>query len=135
MRAKLAFKFDCAEQAPAPGHAPACPLVLDLDGTLLRTDLLHEATLRYVKQQPLGIFMLLVWLCGGIANLKHQLARRVEFSTDLLPVNERLATYARDAWENGRTVIAATAASQELASMVCSRFDFIGEVVASHLKR
>ena len=58
MRAKLAFKYDCAEEPAALGHAPPCPLVLDLDGTLLRTDLLHEATLRYVKQHPLGIFML-----------------------------------------------------------------------------
>ena len=134
MRAKLAFKYDCAEEAAALGHAPPCPLVLDLDGTLLRTDLLHEATLRYVKQHPLGIFMLVVWLCGGIANLKHQLARRVEFATDLLPVNERLASYARDAWESGRTVIVATAANRALASKVCGRFDFIGEILASSEK-
>ena len=33
------------------------PLVIDLDGTLLRTDLLHESALSLVGNEP--------WLAGG----------------------------------------------------------------------
>jgi 4-hydroxybenzoate polyprenyltransferase len=107
------------------------PLVLDLDGTLLRTDLLLEAALHYVKQRPLGVFLLLWWACHGTAFLKHQLASRTDLAVQHLPINERLAQYARQAAEKGRTVVAATAANRELADRVCARFSFISAVFAS----
>ncbi len=34
------------------------PLVVDLDGTLLRTDLLFESTLRLIKQKPWLVLLL-----------------------------------------------------------------------------
>ena len=46
-------------------------------------------------------------------------------------MNEALVSYAREAADNGRTVVAATAANIELAGKVCSRFTFIDEVIAS----
>ena len=116
---------------PAPDACSDYPLVLDLDGTLLRTDLLLEAALQYAKKSPHTAFLLIWWALKGIAHLKHQLARRTDLAIELLPVNERLVTYAREAAESGRTVVAATAANIELAGKVCSRFTFIDEVIAS----
>lgn len=107
------------------------PLVLDLDGTLLRTDLLLEAALQYAKKSPHTAFLLIWWALKGIAHLKHQLALRTEVAIALLPVNEQLVSYAREAADSGRTVVAATAANIELAGKVCSRFAFIDEVIAS----
>ena len=52
-------------------------------------------------------------------------------STELLPVNEPLVAYARAEAERGRRVVVATAANRRLAAKVCSRFSFIGEVIAS----
>lgn len=130
MKAVFAKELKSAEAQDVQSSANY-PLVLDLDGTLLRTDLLLEAALQYVKRQPLGAFMLLWWACRGIAYLKHQLASRTELAVQQLPINERLAGYAREAAANGRTVIAATAANRELATKVCARFSFIIEVLAS----
>ena len=107
------------------------PLVLDLDGTLLRTDLLLEAALAYLKRHPLRIFVLLFWLCRGIAHLKHQLALRTEIVPELLPLNEALVSYATDAAAQGRTVVVATAANRRLAEAACGRLDFVSEVIAS----
>jgi len=42
--------------------APQCPLVVDLDGTLLRTDLLIESLLLLLKKRPLCLFLLPFWL-------------------------------------------------------------------------
>lgn len=131
MRVAFASEFDGAVQTSAPELNSAYPLVLDLDGTLLRTDLLLEVALQYVKREPLGMFMLLVWACRGIACLKYQLAARTELAVDLLPVNEALVDYARAAAADGRTVIAATAANRDLATKVCARFGFISDVLAS----
>ena len=131
MRVAFAPEFEGASPTHAPELNKAYPLVLDLDGTLLRTDLLLEALLQYVKREPLGLFKLVLWLCRGIANLKAQLAARTELAIDLLPVNEGLADYARTAADGGRTVIAATAANRDLAAKVCARFEFISDVLGS----
>ena len=38
------------------------PLVVDLDGTLIKTDLLAETANRFLVEQPFRFFKLLVWL-------------------------------------------------------------------------
>ena len=60
---------------PALTHVP---LVVDLDGTLLRTDLLHESTLALLRAEPLHAALLPAWLLRGKAHLKQEIARRVE---------------------------------------------------------
>jgi len=46
------------------------PLCIDCDGTLLRTDLLHESVLLMLKQAPFAVFMLPIWLMRGKVHLK-----------------------------------------------------------------
>ena len=131
MKVAFAHEFEPSAETSVPQLAAAYPLVLDLDGTLLRTDLLLEAILHYLKREPLGVFMLFIWAFRGIAHLKQQLAVRTDLAIDHLPINEPLAAYAREAAKTGRPVIAATAANRHLAERVCARFGFISEVLAS----
>lgn len=131
MSAAIAFTPDAADEISAAEIRGFYPLVLDLDGTLLRTDLLLECALQFVRAQPLRVFLLVWWALHGIAYLKHQLAERTELAIELLPVNEELAAYARVASANGREVIIATAANEILARKLCARFDFAGEALAS----
>lgn len=121
-------RLENAVERPEP---VGLPLVLDVDGALLRTDLLHETAIAYVKSTPLGIFMLVWWLLQGKAVLKRQLAERVQLDFDNLPVNAELEAYARAAHQQGRLVCLATAADQLLASRLAQRFDFISFVLAS----
>jgi 4-hydroxybenzoate polyprenyltransferase len=125
------FEFQPAEEVAPASIAAAYPLVLDLDGTLLRTDLLLETALQYIKPNPFRAFLLVLWLWRGVAHLKHQLALRTNIAPEHLPVNERLERYARAAQESGRPVVVATAANRELAAHVCARFGFVGEIIAS----
>ncbi|MCB1518593.1 MAG: UbiA family prenyltransferase [Hyphomicrobiaceae bacterium] len=113
----------------AGSHKP--PLVLDLDGALLRTDLLHEAAAGYVKSEPLGLFRLPQWLFRGKAALKRELNEHHNLDVEFLPVNEELVEYA--AWEHaqGRLVGIATASDELVARRVAKRFDFIDFVIAS----
>ena len=62
------------------------PLVVDLDGTLILTDLLYESTLKFVHQTPVQVLALPVWLAQGKAVLKHRLAERVSLDTASLPM-------------------------------------------------
>lgn len=131
MSAAYAAQFDRAGEVPIGDISSGYPLVLDLDGTLLRTDLLLEAMLHYVRTRPLRLFQLLLWAFRGPAHLKHQVALRSELAVDLLPINDALVAYARTEAARGRTVIVATAASENLAKRVCARFGFIADVIGS----
>lgn len=107
------------------------PLVLDLDGSLIRADILHETALAYIRENVLAIFHLIAWAMKGRAFLKRRLAERVRVDVDLLPVNEELAAYAARESERGRKVVLATATDTFLANRIAHRFPFIDEVVAS----
>lgn len=113
----------------------AAPLVLDVDGTLLRTDLLHETAIAYVKANPLGLIFLVWWLIQGKAVLKRKLAERVRLDVETLPINAELDAYARLEHSNGRTVCLATAADELLAIRLAQRFDFVSFVMASNGRR
>ena len=65
---------------PQPSDAPPAsqiPLVVDLDGTLIKTDLLWESLARLLRRNPFSIFQILFWWTRGRACLKTKLATRV----------------------------------------------------------
>jgi 4-hydroxybenzoate polyprenyltransferase len=111
--------------------AERLPLVLDLDGSLIASDLLLECALLYLRRNPLGVFMLVLWTLQGRSVLKAQLAERTEIAVDLLPENEALVAYARQADAEGREVHMATGADRKIAEAVSQRYPFIREVLAS----
>ena len=57
----------------------AIPLAVDLDGTLVRSDTLHEAALRALREHPLALLQLPFWLLQGKAVLKQRLAALSRF--------------------------------------------------------
>ncbi len=107
------------------------PLILDLDGSLLSTDLLFECFAAALKRNPLVLILAFWWLLQGRAVLKHKLAAWVSFDIDTLPINEDLAAYAAEEAARGRKVLIATAANELLARRVALRFPFISGVIAS----
>ncbi|MBI3441014.1 MAG: prenyltransferase, partial [Proteobacteria bacterium] len=61
------------------------PLVVDLDGTLLKSDLLYEGLLGLISRTPLTILRLPQWLFLGRAGFKTKLAECVDVDVSLLP--------------------------------------------------
>lgn len=110
-------------------HPP--PLVLDVDDALLKTDLLHETALTYLKTSIFAFFNLMLWLLKGKAVLKRRLAERVILNVDDLPVNTDLVAFAADAHASGRKIGLATAADELLIRRLGKRFNFVSFVVAS----
>ena len=84
---------------------PKLPLFVDLDGTVIKTDLMFESILQLFKKNPLAIFLIPLWLLKGRAYLKHQLAQRVEIAVDLLPLNTEFIAYLRTQAAEGRDII------------------------------
>lgn len=117
-------------RAPEPAAAPR-PLVLDLDGTLCRTDTLWEALFALLARNPLAAIALLPALRHGRAAFKHALAGRQLPDPGALIYNDGVLALARGAHGEGRPVWLATAADRAVADLIADRFDFIEGVVAS----
>lgn len=107
------------------------PLVVDLDGTLLRTDLLVESLVALLKEKPSQIFLLPFWLLKGKAHLKAQLAARVTLDAGAIPYREDLIDYLRAEHSRGRTLVLATAADAQFALRVARRLELFDMVLSS----
>lgn len=90
------------------------PLVVDLDGTLTRSDLLMESVLRLLALDPLALVRLPRWLMEGKAAFKARLADRIVLDLHMLPVNEELVDFIRVERRAGRKVYLASAADRRL---------------------
>lgn len=114
-----------------PSHHGEPPLLVDLDRSLIRTDLLLETALVYLSANPLRVFRLLGWLLRGRAHLKRKLAHAAGLDLLLIPVNEHVESFAREAKRAGQAVYLATASDELLAGRIAARFDFVDGVIAS----
>lgn len=106
------------------------PLCVDLDGTLIYSDLLVESTLALFARKPWLIFAMVGWLLRGKAHLKRQIAERVSINSFLLPYNHDLIDWLRQQ-RDVRQVVLCTASHATLAIPVAEAADCFDEVMAS----
>lgn len=117
---------------PAAEHPVAAPvLVVDLDGTVLKTDLLWESLLALLKQEPLCLFLFPLWLLKGKAYLKEQIARRVELDVSVLPYRSDFLDYLKEQRDQGRLIALATGADVGQARQVAEYLKIFDWVFAS----
>lgn len=107
------------------------PLVVDLDGTLVKTDLLIESVLILLRKQPLYLFVFPLWLLHGIACFKQQVARRVALDASILPWRESFIHFLRQQRAEGRTLVLATGSDTRIAQAVAAHLKLFDTVLAS----
>jgi len=108
------------------------PLCVDLDGTLIRSDLLLESLVLLLKRNPLYLFVAVMWLLrGGKAALKAEIASRVTLNAAALPYNNDLIAWIRAERATGREVWLCTAANERLANQVAEHVGLFDSVLAS----
>lgn len=110
------------------------PLCVDVDGTLVRTDLLHESVFALIKQNFFDIFRLPFWLLKSKAHLKSKIADRVEIDASILPYNQPFLDYLREQHAGGRRLILATASNIKFAEAIAAHIGIFDEVLASDHK-
>jgi len=119
------------ERALLP-HDIALPLVVDLDGTLIATDALHESLIFFLKRRGAEAWKVPYWIGAGRAIVKNRLAEVVtEEDVASFPVNAGLVCFAEQEANRGRRIVLATAADLAIAQKVQQRFPFISHVIAS----
>ena len=117
--------------APGREPGPRVALCVDLDGTLLRGDLLHEGLARLLTANPFRAPQVLGWALRGRRALKERVAAAADLDVAVLPYRDEVIELARLARAAGRRVLLVTAAAAPIATRVAEHLELFDEVVAS----
>ncbi len=107
------------------------PLVLDVDGTFLRTDMLHESFWAGMGTAPVRTLIATLRHLRHPAALKAELAQIAPLRTDLMPVNAEVAELALQSRLAGREVVLASAGDRSLVARLAADYGFSERVFAS----
>ncbi len=107
------------------------PLVLDVDGTFLKTDLLFETFWAGLGQAPRETLRACWHHWRDPARLKAELAALTRLRTDLMPLNPQVTEHAARARAQGREVVLASAANKGLVARLAEDHGLSGRVFAS----
>lgn len=107
------------------------PLVVDLDGTLIHSDLLWEALVLFLKQRLLQLWRLPLWLFAGKAGFKDRLAAAVLLDPATLPYDRTLVALLEAERAAGRVVVLATGSERRFADLVAGHLKLFDTVLAT----
>lgn len=114
------------------GLREACqevPLCVDLDGTLLKSDLLYETLLALISRNPLYLFQMPFWLLRGKAAFKRRLVVGAGLRPEDLPYDERILHQLQTTLARPRVLC--TASDAGLAQAVADHLGLFEMVMAS----
>ncbi len=107
------------------------PLCVDLDGTLVHTDMLLESFIRLLRQKFLCILLIPFWLLKGKSHLKHEIAARVSIDYRCLPYNKKLIEYLKKEKKKDRPIVLVTASDKIIAEAIAEQLALFDDVFAS----
>jgi 4-hydroxybenzoate polyprenyltransferase/phosphoserine phosphatase len=121
------------DQAAPPTASPASPpaLFVDLDGTLLKTDLLHEALLSALKNDPRRLVSAALALAGGRAAFKRILFDTAPPDIRLLPWREEVLELIAEHRTAGCKVVLATASDSQWVGTIAGELGLFDDVLCS----
>lgn len=107
------------------------PLVVDLDGSLIRTDMLAECLFAALARDPLSTTRAVLTSPRGRAALKARLAAIATPDIESLPYNEAVLERLRQARSEGRKTALVSAADQSLVDAVAQHTGLFDEAHGS----
>lgn len=110
------------------------PLCVDLDGTVIRTDMLWESLAQLLRRNPLFALLVPLWFLRGRACLKEKVAVRTEVDVTALPYHEPFVEFLQAERRTGRILLLVSAADYRLAKRVADHLGLFNEVLASNGK-
>jgi 4-hydroxybenzoate polyprenyltransferase/phosphoserine phosphatase len=116
-----------------PDHAPAPPrpLAVDLDGTLIRTDMMWESLVRLLRANPFAAIASLFALRHGRAHFKQVLAARVQIDPATVPYHDAFLDWLKQQKSTGRQLVLATASDRKMAAPIAAHVGLFDDVLAS----
>jgi hypothetical protein len=91
-------------------------VVVDLDGTLVNTDMLVKYLFLFLRLHPLRILEVILWVFSGKAHFKRCIADAVVPDVARLPCNKKLLAWLEQQRTKGASLILATASDPHIAN-------------------
>jgi 4-hydroxybenzoate polyprenyltransferase/phosphoserine phosphatase len=110
---------------------PAVPLVVELQGTLVPTNLLIESLFVLAKRSLWRLLLVPVWLARGRRCLERQLARAAMPDVSTLPYRRDLLAHLEAEKRRGTRLVLVTAADRALAEAIARHLGLFDLVLAS----
>jgi 4-hydroxybenzoate polyprenyltransferase/phosphoserine phosphatase len=107
------------------------PLVIDLDGTLIKGDLLWDTLFQLLREKPWCLFLLPFWLIGGKCRFKEEIARRVAFDASRIAYRPAVIERIRAEKAKGRPIVLATGSVRRFADAIAAHLGLFDKVEAS----
>lgn len=126
---------EAGESAKAEPANALTPLVVDLDGTLLRTDTLFETIALNLFRRPTATVGAMLGVFGGRSVLKARLAALELPQVDFLPARDAFVEFLKAEKDKGRELHLATAADQRIAAAIAQYFRIFDSFEGSTLER
>lgn len=109
----------------------AVPLCVDLDHSLIKTDVLYELFVVSLKLGFTRFFRLLLELKSGKASYKSALAEKVKLDVKTLPVNKSVIELV-ELESKSRPVVLVTATHELIANRVAKLYPYFTDVLATN---
>ncbi len=116
--------------------ASKLPLIVDLDGTLINSDIFFEASLIYLGPNPLRLLKMIYWfLTQGRCGLKIQIEKRIPIHTPSLPFNFKVIKFLQKEIAARRDLVLVTGCSQKYAEQLAQHLNLFSQTYGVCLER
>lgn len=105
------------------------PLLVNLDGTLVRTQLVFESILILIKGNPFFLLRIPLWFCQGLAHFKAQVAAHVSLDPSSLPYDHEFIALLKAERANGRRLWLCTDSNELLATRISQHLQLFDGVL------
>jgi 4-hydroxybenzoate polyprenyltransferase len=109
----------------------ADPLYVDLDGSLLATDSLHEALVATWTRRPWLLPAMPFWVLQGKARFKARVAAAGPIDPSTLPYRDAVVTHLVAERQAGRRIVLATGAPEQVARRIADHLGLFDDVLAT----
>ena len=117
---------------PSPDNpTPPKPLIVDLDGTLVATDTLHELLLELAGRQPYALPKAALALARGRAGFKAAMAEMARLDPAALPYRGEVLGLIGEAKDHGRPIVLASASHAGTVEAVAEHLGLFDAVIAT----
>lgn len=108
------------------------PLVVDVDGSLLRTDMLFESFWNALGRTPFATILAVLFNFHRKARLKRRLAQLAKIDFRFLPLNPKVVETIQDARDDGRPVYLASGGDEILVRQLAETTHLADHYFASN---
>ena len=117
--------------APNAAESKQVPLAVDLDGTLIRTDMMWESVVRLLRKNPVAALFAFFALIRGRAAFKQHIAARIKIDPASLPYHAEFIIWLKAQKSSGRKLVLATASDINMAAPIAAHVGLFDDVMAS----